>query len=308
MDIEKLLSSGGPPHHHYHHHSQATPKSPGQLSVGSDESEEGFQYPSSTRHVQDSSVLSSTSASKSSRRKALATKNLSEDELQDLRLKINGRERKRMHDLNAALDGLREVMPYAHGPSVRKLSKIATLLLARNYILMLQGSVDEMKKLVSDVYQNHPAPPAGRPSTAQPPAGSITSSSQAAAAAAAAAATHQALALSGVHPGMLQVGMPGSAPSSLPSVMPALPSLLTTVTPTLLPGSQGASVPSRAPAGCVRAPSGLPAPGMFSHPWSSEPCPCSHCLTPATDSTARKTGSTTSPIVPPSLYITRTSR
>ena len=43
-----------------------------------------------------------------------------------------------MHDLNSALDGLREVMPYAHGPSVRKLSKIATLLLARNYILMLQ--------------------------------------------------------------------------------------------------------------------------------------------------------------------------
>ncbi|ELU17580.1 hypothetical protein CAPTEDRAFT_41307, partial [Capitella teleta] len=58
-------------------------------------------------------------------------------ELQNLRLKINSRERKRMHDLNSALDSLREVMPYAHGPSVRKLSKIATLLLARNYILML---------------------------------------------------------------------------------------------------------------------------------------------------------------------------
>lgn len=42
-----------------------------------------------------------------------------------------------MHDLNLAMDRLREVMPYAHGPSVRKLSKIATLLLARNYILML---------------------------------------------------------------------------------------------------------------------------------------------------------------------------
>ena len=46
-----------------------------------------------------------------------------------------------------------EVMPYAHGPSVRKLSKIATLLLARNYILMLNSSLDEMKKLVSDIYQ-----------------------------------------------------------------------------------------------------------------------------------------------------------
>ena len=41
-----------------------------------------------------------------------------------------------MHDLNDALDELRAVIPYAHGPSVRKLSKIATLLLAKNYILM----------------------------------------------------------------------------------------------------------------------------------------------------------------------------
>ncbi|ESO88904.1 hypothetical protein LOTGIDRAFT_70693, partial [Lottia gigantea] len=62
---------------------------------------------------------------------------MSEEELQLLRLKVNGRERRRMHDLNTALDGLRDVMPYANGPSVRKLSKIATLLLAKNYILML---------------------------------------------------------------------------------------------------------------------------------------------------------------------------
>lgn len=41
-----------------------------------------------------------------------------------------------MHDLNDALDELRSVIPYAHSPSVRKLSKIATLLLAKNYILM----------------------------------------------------------------------------------------------------------------------------------------------------------------------------
>ena len=41
-----------------------------------------------------------------------------------------------MHDLNDALDELRAVIPYAHSPAVRKLSKIATLLLAKNYILM----------------------------------------------------------------------------------------------------------------------------------------------------------------------------
>ncbi|RWS21108.1 basic helix-loop-helix protein-like protein [Leptotrombidium deliense] len=53
-----------------------------------------------------------------------------------VRLSINARERRRMHDLNDALDELRSVIPYAHSPSVRKLSKIATLLLAKNYILM----------------------------------------------------------------------------------------------------------------------------------------------------------------------------
>lgn len=66
-----------------------------------------------------------------------------------------------MHDLNYALDGLREVMPYAQGPSVRKLSKIATLLLAKNYILMLQNTVDEMKRRfvvsATDVYPVYPS-------------------------------------------------------------------------------------------------------------------------------------------------------
>lgn len=84
--------------------------------------------------------------------KAKTRSELNKDEVQELRLKVNSRERKRMHDLNQAMDGLREVMPYAQGPSVRKLSKISTLLLARNYILMLSSSLEEMKKLVGDVY------------------------------------------------------------------------------------------------------------------------------------------------------------
>lgn len=102
--------------------------------------------------AQDKMSLKAARASR--RRAALARAYLTEDELQALRLKVNGRERQRMHDLNAALDGLREVMPYANGPSVRKLSKIATLLLAKNYILMLQNSIDEMKKLVQNVYNS----------------------------------------------------------------------------------------------------------------------------------------------------------
>ena len=49
----------------------------------------------------------------------------------------------------------RNVIPYAHSPSVRKLSKIATLLLAKNYILMQTSALEEMRKLVN--YLSHSA-------------------------------------------------------------------------------------------------------------------------------------------------------
>jgi len=65
-----------------------------------------------------------------------------------VRLNINARERRRMHDLNDALDELRSVIPYAHSPSVRKLSKIATLLLAKNYILMQGNKVFKREKAI----------------------------------------------------------------------------------------------------------------------------------------------------------------
>jgi len=54
-----------------------------------------------------------------------------------------------MHDLNDALDELRSVIPYAHSPSVRKLSKIATLLLAKNYILMQGNELVQRESFVS---------------------------------------------------------------------------------------------------------------------------------------------------------------
>ncbi len=75
--------------------------------------------------------------------------------LQVQRLSINARERRRMHDLNDAMDELRNVIPYAHSPSVRKLSKIATLLLAKNYILMQTNAIEELRKLVT--YLSHTA-------------------------------------------------------------------------------------------------------------------------------------------------------
>lgn len=76
-----------------------------------------------------------------------------------VRLSINARERRRMHDLNDALDELRSVIPYAHSPSVRKLSKIATLLLAKNYILMQANALEEMRRLITYMNQTSPAPP-----------------------------------------------------------------------------------------------------------------------------------------------------
>ncbi|KAK3608380.1 hypothetical protein CHS0354_035377 [Potamilus streckersoni] len=92
---------------------------------------------------------------------------LSLEDIRELRAKVNSRERKRMHDLNVALDSLREVMPYARGPSVRKLSKISTLTLARNYIQMLTKSLEEMRQLLDDIYRSSAANRI--PGTALPP-------------------------------------------------------------------------------------------------------------------------------------------
>ncbi|XP_062031366.1 oligodendrocyte transcription factor 1 [Lepus europaeus] len=84
-----------------------------------------------------------------------ARANAKEEQQQQLRRKINSRERKRMQDLNLAMDALREViLPYsaAHcqGAPGRKLSKIATLLLARNYILLLGSSLQELRRALGE--------------------------------------------------------------------------------------------------------------------------------------------------------------
>lgn len=103
----------------------------------------------------------------SSPRSSKPQRELSPEEQQELRRKINSRERKRMQDLNIAMDALREVMvPYASSPSSssssaqshqsgappgRRLSKISTLVLARNYILLLGSSLQEMRRLLGEV-------------------------------------------------------------------------------------------------------------------------------------------------------------
>ncbi|KAI6182122.1 Helix-loop-helix DNA-binding domain protein [Aphelenchoides bicaudatus] len=70
----------------------------------------------------------------SSERNRKRLEKLSEEEQNLLRTSINSRERRRMHDLNDALDELRTVLPYSHGASARRLSKINTIILASNCI------------------------------------------------------------------------------------------------------------------------------------------------------------------------------
>lgn len=97
----------------------------------------------------------------------------SPNEADEARLLINKRERQRMHDLNSALDGLRQVMPYSTGPNVKKLSKMATLLLAKNYIQSLHKTIDDMKKMVQEMTLQRRAESLVLPHPGVPPLGRL---------------------------------------------------------------------------------------------------------------------------------------
>uniref|UniRef100_H0XJ44 BHLH domain-containing protein n=1 Tax=Otolemur garnettii TaxID=30611 RepID=H0XJ44_OTOGA len=75
--------------------------------------------------------------------------------------------RQRHGGAQVAVGGRIPDIPYAHSPSVRKLSKIATLLLAKNYILMQAQALDEMRRLVAYLNQGQglAAPVAAAPLT-----------------------------------------------------------------------------------------------------------------------------------------------
>ncbi|XP_076599646.1 oligodendrocyte transcription factor 3 [Chaetodon auriga] len=233
--------------HHHHHHVGSS------VSSSTQGGEQHRQKMSGGEQLRSGDAKSASVGSSSSN-KFKMKKQVTEEEMYHLRLKINGRERKRMHDLNLAMDGLREVMPYAHGPSVRKLSKIATLLLARNYILMLTSSLDEMKRLVGEIYGGqHSAFHCG---TVAHAAGGHAGGPVAAAAAAAAAA-HQ------VHP-LLGSALSSSTSSTLSSALPGLTTLRS-------PHSLMKSTTSAPPA--LQLGSG------FQH-WAGLPCPCTICQVP----------------------------
>lgn len=122
-------------HHHLHHQQQQLMHTEGSPSSTTSAN----TITSSSSAMSSSTGRKSRTLSKSINvgRKCLINSNVNLNNVtQHVRLNINARERRRMHDLNDALDELRSVIPYAHSPSVRKLSKIATLLLAKNFILM----------------------------------------------------------------------------------------------------------------------------------------------------------------------------
>ena len=136
-------------------------------SVGADDLPRGChpRFSPASRCLSPGSLLGHPSHHRSPK----SQRDLSPEEQQELRRKINSRERRRMQDLNVAMDALREVMvPYAsssppspasppshsHQPGAppgRRLSKISTLVLARNYILLLGSSLQEMRRLLGEV-------------------------------------------------------------------------------------------------------------------------------------------------------------
>uniref|UniRef100_A0A0N5AU86 BHLH domain-containing protein n=1 Tax=Syphacia muris TaxID=451379 RepID=A0A0N5AU86_9BILA len=76
---------------------------------------------------------------------------LNEEEQIALRMNINSRERKRMHDLNDALDELRRCLPYSQTPNSRKMSKINTLILACNWIRQLTHANNELRSQLEEL-------------------------------------------------------------------------------------------------------------------------------------------------------------
>lgn len=80
---------------------------------------------------------------RTSKRTARRRKGVSARERNIRRLESNERERQRMHSLNDAFQDLREVIPHVNLD--RKLSKIETLTLAKNYIKALTNVICEIR-------------------------------------------------------------------------------------------------------------------------------------------------------------------
>uniref|UniRef100_A0A7E4UMH4 BHLH domain-containing protein n=1 Tax=Panagrellus redivivus TaxID=6233 RepID=A0A7E4UMH4_PANRE len=76
---------------------------------------------------------------------------LDPEEQDRVRQTINSRERKRMHNLNFALDDLRDSLPSSRGASSRKLSKINTIVCATDWIRQIQKDNALLRQKLTDL-------------------------------------------------------------------------------------------------------------------------------------------------------------
>ncbi|XP_005102880.1 protein dimmed [Aplysia californica] len=112
----------------------------------------GSPSDSSSSNMDEPSEKKPRGGKKSTRRR----KGVSAKERNLRRLESNERERMRMHSLNDAFQGLREVIPHVNLD--RKLSKIETLTLAKNYIKALSNVICNMRG-ETPPYKFEDAPP-----------------------------------------------------------------------------------------------------------------------------------------------------
>ncbi|KAI8512364.1 uncharacterized protein LOC144922289 [Branchiostoma floridae x Branchiostoma belcheri] len=118
---------------------------------------------SSTDEAQPKEKKARGGAKKTSPRRRRAALSARERNLR--RLESNERERQRMHSINDAFQGLRDVIPHVNAD--RKLSKIETLTLAQNYIVALTGIVCKLQTQIQgdpkDDTDSTPLPPSSDP-------------------------------------------------------------------------------------------------------------------------------------------------
>jgi len=126
-------------HHNYNLHHNLNANSRGDELSGGSSSDEAAPNRKRRKHGGSASSGGGSSTSTIRRRKTCITAR----ERNLRRLESNERERMRMHSLNDAFEQLREVIP--HIKMERKLSKIETLTLAKNYIMALTNVICEMR-------------------------------------------------------------------------------------------------------------------------------------------------------------------
>lgn len=158
---------------HHHHHSNTVQQTPNSLKIecpgspsdsgaGSSVNDEPISIERQKSQGTTASgggagnvIVSGKQQQQQNRKATKRKKGVSARERNLRRLESNERERMRMHSLNDAFQELREVVP--HVKLGRKLSKIETLKLAKNYIKALTNVICEMRgeNAPYDISENH---------------------------------------------------------------------------------------------------------------------------------------------------------